>query len=421
LSGQFDSVSSNLAFLDPSLSYAGNAVTLTLTRNDTSFSSLARTPNQVAFAQAAESLEEDNEVYRTLLDLGEDEVADTFNKLSGDAHASIASAVMFDDLNLSRAPLGNLRRNLASPERALPYWVQVGGGRQRIDDDGNAGEIIQDHESMLFGGDWPVYGDWRLGGAFGYGQEQLDVDSRDAKADSDSYRYALYGGRDVELSRGTLKLFGGGGYSQHQIDSQRDVRLIDGPERLTRQYDVNTAQGFGELAWHLKFDEPAYVEPFVGLLLIDQRSDSFSEQGGAAALSADSQRNEPAQHQPRCARPAAVPAGRARSAAQRLVHLAADQRRPAPGTGPATGGRRQVSRVGYRVAAQQLPGRAQPRLLDHPEHRPRRRLQRRVQRQQRSQQYRLQPALEDVGRCAAAAPQGAARTGLTGVAPRRQL
>ncbi|RMH82801.1 autotransporter domain-containing protein [Pseudomonas sp. AOB-7] len=292
LSGQFDSVSSNLAFLDPSLSYAGNAVTLTLTRNDTSFSSLARTPNQVAFAQAAESLDEDNEVYRTLLDLGEDEVADTFNKLSGDAHASIASAVMFDDLNLSRAPLGNLRRNLASPERALPYWVQVGGGRQRIDDDGNAGEIIQDHESMLFGGDWPVYGDWRLGGAFGYGQEQLDVDSRDAKADSDSYRYALYGGRDVELSRGTLKLFGGGGYSQHQIDSQRDVRLIDGPERLTRQYDVNTAQGFGELAWHLKFDEPAYVEPFVGLLLIDQRSDSFSEQGGAAALSADSQRNE---------------------------------------------------------------------------------------------------------------------------------
>ncbi|EJO91836.1 autotransporter [Ectopseudomonas mendocina DLHK] len=292
LSGQFDSISSNLAFLTPSLSYEGNAVTLTLARNDTSFTSLARTPNQRAFAEAAERLDEDNEVYRTLLDLGEDEVADTFNKLSGDAHASIASSVLFDDLNLSRAPLGNLRRNLASPERALPYWVQVGGGRQRIDDDGNAGEIIQDHESMLLGGDWPVYGDWRLGGAFGFGQERLDVNSRDAKADSDSYRYALYGGRDVALTQGTLKIFGGGGYSQHQIDSRRDVRLIDGPERLTRQYDVNTAQGFGELAWHLKFSEPAYVEPFVGLLLIDQRSDSFSEKGGAAALSASSQRNE---------------------------------------------------------------------------------------------------------------------------------
>ncbi len=292
LSGQFDSVSSNLAFLTPSLSYEGNAVTLTLARNDTSFTSLARTPNQRAFAEAAERLDEDNEVYRTLLDLGEDEVADTFNKLSGDAHASIASSVLFDDLNLSRAPLGNLRRNLASPERALPYWVQVGGGRQRIDDDGNAGEIIQDHESMLLGGDWPVYGDWRLGGAFGFGQERLDVNSRDAKADSDSYRYALYGGRDVALTQGTLKIFGGGGYSQHQIDSRRDVRLIDGPERLTRQYNVNTAQGFGELAWHLKFSEPAYVEPFVGLLLIDQRSDSFSEKGGAAALSASSQRNE---------------------------------------------------------------------------------------------------------------------------------
>lgn len=292
LSGQFDGVSSNLAFLDPSLSYDGSDVTLTLARNDTSFTSLARTPNQRAFAAAAESLDQENEVYRTLLDLGEDEVADTFNKLSGDAHASIASSVLFDDLNLSRAPLGNLRRNLAAPERALPYWVQVGGGRQRIDDDGNAGEIIQDHESMLLGGDWPVFGDWRLGGAFGYGQEQLDVDSRDAKADSDSYRYALYGGRDLPLAQGTLKIFGGGGYSQHQIDSRRDVRLIDGPERLTRQYDVNTTQGFGELAWHLKFGDPAYVEPFVGLLLIDQRGGSFKEKGGAAALSASSQRNE---------------------------------------------------------------------------------------------------------------------------------
>ncbi len=290
--GTFDGVSSNLAFLDPSLSYADNEVILTLMRNDISFVSRARTPNQRAFARAAQSLDSDNEVYRTLLDLGEDEVGERFDRLSGDAHASFASALVFDDLNLMRAPLGNLRRNLNAPERALPYWVQVGGGRQRIEDDGNAGQVIQDHQGMLFGGDWPVFGDWRLGGAFGYGEERLQVDSREAKADSDSYRYALYGGRDIKLGLGSLKLFGGGGYSQHQIDSRRSVQLIDGPQQLTRDYDLSTAQAFGELAWHVKLGEPAYLEPFVGLLNIEQRSDSFAEQGGAAALSAGSQRNQ---------------------------------------------------------------------------------------------------------------------------------
>lgn len=291
IAGQFDAVSSNLAFLDPSLSYASHAVFLTLSRNDISFESLALTRNQRAFAGAAETLDSADPIYQTLLNQSAAQAPDTFARLSGDAHASFASALLLDDLGLSRMPLGNLRRNLDAPENPLPYWVQVNGGRQRIDGDGNAGQVLQDHQGTLFGGDWPVFSDWRLGGALGYGQEQLEVDQRGAEADADSYRYALYGGRELELSRGTLKLFGGGAYSQHRLDSRRRVELVDGDERLAGQYDVSSSQAFGELAWHLELSEPAYVEPFVGLLLIEQQADGFAEDGGAAALSADSQRS----------------------------------------------------------------------------------------------------------------------------------
>src|SRR5699024_8014975 len=43
--GQFDSVSSNLAFLTPSFDYGAHAVTLILERNSVDFTEVARTPN----------------------------------------------------------------------------------------------------------------------------------------------------------------------------------------------------------------------------------------------------------------------------------------------------------------------------------------------------------------------------------------
>lgn len=250
------------------------------------------TPNQQAAFDGAYSTGSDSALFETILSQSDpDQAAELYSHLSGDAHASYASSVMLADLDLSRAPLGNLRRNLSDPARALPFWVQVYKGKSRVDDDGNAGEAEQKFDGMLLGGDLPMLGDWRLGGAFGYGGERLDVDSRDARADSDSYRYALYGGRDLDLSFGALKFSGGAGYSEHQIDSRRNVELISEEERLSRRYDVTTQQAFGELAYHLKLAEPAYIEPFIGLLSLEQRSDAFREQGGEAALSAESQRH----------------------------------------------------------------------------------------------------------------------------------
>src|SRR3546814_100933 len=64
--GTFDAVTSNLAFLTPSLAYAADSVTLTLIRNDLSFASAGVTRNQraagddVAHAFAPETAHTDN-------------------------------------------------------------------------------------------------------------------------------------------------------------------------------------------------------------------------------------------------------------------------------------------------------------------------------------------------------------------------
>src|SRR6185503_18523514 len=57
VNGQFSAVTSNLAFLKPSLTYDPNNVTLTLTRNDATFQSVAQLPNQTAIGQIFTRLE----------------------------------------------------------------------------------------------------------------------------------------------------------------------------------------------------------------------------------------------------------------------------------------------------------------------------------------------------------------------------
>ena len=56
VTGQFAGVTSNLAFLDPSLSYDPNTVYLTLKRNDLNYAAMAQNANQTAIAQGLTSL-----------------------------------------------------------------------------------------------------------------------------------------------------------------------------------------------------------------------------------------------------------------------------------------------------------------------------------------------------------------------------
>jgi uncharacterized protein with beta-barrel porin domain len=56
VTGQFAGVTSNLAFLSPLLTYDANDVYLSLARNDLKFASVAATPNQLAVAQALDSI-----------------------------------------------------------------------------------------------------------------------------------------------------------------------------------------------------------------------------------------------------------------------------------------------------------------------------------------------------------------------------
>ncbi|MCP4563857.1 MAG: hypothetical protein GY837_25325, partial [Bosea sp.] len=135
VTGTFNTVTSNLAFLTPSLSYGGTTVTLTMTRNDTSFGPgggssggtgtsgtssggtggtsdgggntspgstyIAATRNQGFIAVAAERLGVGNPIYDALISATAAEARAGFDLLSGEAHAQAVS-VMIDESRLVR-------------------------------------------------------------------------------------------------------------------------------------------------------------------------------------------------------------------------------------------------------------------------------------------------------------------------------
>lgn len=88
VAGSFADVSSNLAFLDPSLAYGAKDVTLTLNRNDVTFAEVGVTRNQRATAAALESTGFGNAAYAAVVNLDEAGAQQAFAQLSGEVHAS---------------------------------------------------------------------------------------------------------------------------------------------------------------------------------------------------------------------------------------------------------------------------------------------------------------------------------------------
>src|SRR5262249_54368495 len=107
--GTFDSVTSNLAFLNPTLSYDPNNVYLTLTPNSTHFPSVGLTRNQIAAGGGVERLGDGNTIYHAGLNLSAPQARAAFDLLSGEVSASEKTALVEDSRFLREAAIDRLR------------------------------------------------------------------------------------------------------------------------------------------------------------------------------------------------------------------------------------------------------------------------------------------------------------------------
>lgn len=320
--GRFDSVSSNLAFLTPSLSYDSNKVDLVVNLKEVpgdgdggtrpiEFADAAVTGNQRAVARALQSLPTDSALYRHVLNLASDAPPAAFNALSGEAHASTLAGLQSVASTFTQAPMTRLRANLnagwipgvptaqlglgdaaALPQAAAqPLWTQVFGNWTTLGGNSNAAKTTQSDAGVTIGGDQAIGGGWRLGGALGYTNSRSRTADRASSSDADSYSVTVYGGKAFEAGGGKINLSLGAAYTWHDLDTQRSTAAAGLDQTLKASYGASTGQVFTELGYAVPINDRVTLEPFIGANYSDLRTRAFSESGGDAALRGESGSN----------------------------------------------------------------------------------------------------------------------------------
>ncbi|NCE89390.1 autotransporter domain-containing protein [Pseudomonas sp. L13] len=326
VSGQFAQVTSNLAFLTPSLAYEPNQVNLHLLRNDIRPEELLSNTNEKAVA--TQLLNEDPAITSivpspatstvspaittpalapataqldvvsslsapptrsltwaqkeddALIGLSRDEFKSIMKPMTGELHASLKNALLQDSSYVRNATLNRLYETEQNP-RALGVWGYAIDSRGKQNGEGDATELSRSVHGVIGGLDrQDEDSGLRAGIAASYQSGSASLSRQSASADVETYSLAAYASK--QFDNVTLRV--GAAYAWHEIDSKRDVTHKNGTTRLKGSYDGSTRQAFAELAHSINFNAVT-LEPFVGLNYVHVETEAFSEKENLFALS----------------------------------------------------------------------------------------------------------------------------------------
>ncbi|WP_320199630.1 autotransporter outer membrane beta-barrel domain-containing protein [Agrobacterium sp. rho-13.3] len=278
ITGTFDNIASDFAFLSPTLTYGTTTIDLSLDRNNVRFADVAITANDRATAAAVEDLGATNPLFSAVLPLDVETAANAFSQLNGEIHASLESTFLWDSQFVREAIVDQMsafyQRQPAYADN-VAFWTSGILAENRFSSNGRARNIDNTIAGALFGADVAVSDQWRLGGLVGYSQL-----STHPQASADSYHVGLYAAADI----GPLNIVGGTIYTRNEVSTQRDIAFGTFADKLSANYASTTTQVFGDIAWMLEAGNFS-LQPFANFAYINLDTDDFRESGGAAALS----------------------------------------------------------------------------------------------------------------------------------------
>jgi fibronectin-binding autotransporter adhesin len=302
--GSFAGVTSNLAFLAPSLSYDPDNVYLTLTRNTVSFPSIGGTFNQRQAGAGVESLGQGNPIWNAVVQMDASTAQAAFNQLSGEVHASAKTALYEDSRLVRDGALSRLRSAFggsvvapstaqvasvdeacgteacqADPGTGITAWAQGFGSWGYTSTNGNAAGLSRSTGGMLVGVDAPLFEVARLGLFGGYSHTNFNVADRQSAGGSDNVHLGAYGGAQW----GPIGLRAGLAYTWHNLSTSRSVAFPGFADSLRATYGAGTFQLFGEAGYRFEVGQASF-EPFANIAWMSLSTKGFSETGGAAAL-----------------------------------------------------------------------------------------------------------------------------------------
>lgn len=276
VTGTFTTLIDDYSFLNFSLGYTGNSVTLTSALTDLCLAGFS--DNQCATADALETLGAGT-LFTAVTNLTGGE-AEAMDALSGEIHASAQSALVEDSRFIREAALARLQTATKDPHNgATGLWGHVFGASGNWDGDGNAAAMHRSIGGLLFGADGSVTDTITAGVFGGYGRSDISVNDRASSGSADSWHLGAYAGGNWD----GFSLGGGAAYDWHTIETDRSVSFPGFSDSLSAAYDAGTAQVFAEASYRFEAGSAGF-EPYAGVAHIHLSSDGFSESGGEAAL-----------------------------------------------------------------------------------------------------------------------------------------
>jgi outer membrane autotransporter protein len=300
VTGLFDGVTVNSAFLAPEVTYDPNNVYLTLVGNTVSFDDVADTFNQNAVAQSLQDMAAGDPLFDAVMPLSADEARSAFDQLSGEAHASLLTLLIDESRPVREAMGRRLRQSGGSAETptglnnvderplavagagmagGAKLWMEALGRSAEISGDGNAAALDATTAGLLFGVDAMLGDGLRLGLASGFQNTSFDVDARGTSGDVESYHLAAYGG----MRHGAFDFRAGGAYTLGGVETTRRIVFPNFTDQVEADYDAETGQVFGEIGYLIPLGD-ASIEPFGNLTYIKVDREAYDETGGPSAL-----------------------------------------------------------------------------------------------------------------------------------------
>ncbi|ROL81465.1 hypothetical protein BLX41_04750 [Pseudomonas protegens] len=316
VNGQFDSVSANFAFLDPSLSYGMSDVSLLLVRNDVKPIDLCQGVNEkavcaellpvvpepgttvtsvipvvepvvaatpvipvveplVAVGERNDLFERENAV---VIGMSKSEFTRFASLLPGDIHPTVKT-VLAQESSYIR---DSISKRLYETEKGWSdsgAWGYVFGSEGRQKGARSISGLSRNTQGFILGSDvWVEDADLSLGVIGGY--RKTSMSQRASSADIGTYNLGIYGSKRYEA----LSVRLGASFSWHDIETKRKVNYKGRVSTPDSDYHGNTVQLFSELAYDLKFDRFG-VEPFVGFSYSRLDISRFSEEKDLFSLS----------------------------------------------------------------------------------------------------------------------------------------
>ncbi|TPW32415.1 autotransporter domain-containing protein [Martelella alba] len=301
------------AYLTADVAYTDSTVLLYISQiGDGTFCLDGMTENQCNTGNGVYGLGPDNPLYGIIQGLSDDEAGPALDQLSGEIYSTIDAAIINNSRYVREAtsrriyqaqrdsevpghsqvsnyadepdyPAAFGQMAKASDENRM-FWAAGYGSWNTLKSNGNAAKMDNPVGGIFMGGDIPLFDTMRFGIVAGYGHSDYKVDSRNSSASSNDYTIGLYGGGTwdaVDVSVGTA-------YSWSNVSAERQISFSGLNEQDGADYSVGLFQLYGDVGYRVDVATDLSIEPYLGAAYIYQNSESFSENGGVAALMRDS-------------------------------------------------------------------------------------------------------------------------------------